>query len=81
PPVDLAAEKRNGDFVRELIHRKIATAVHDVSDGGLAVAVAEMAIAGGIGADLQAALDGRSRDEANAELPEAPAQLPHAAFW
>ena len=36
PPVDLAAEKRNGDFVRELDRRKIATAVHDVSDGGLA---------------------------------------------
>lgn len=57
PPVDLAAEKRNGDFVRSLIGRKIATAVHDVSDGGLAVAVAEMAMAAGIGADLQAALD------------------------
>jgi len=54
PPVDLAAEKRNGDFVRELISRKVATAVHDVSDGGLAVAVAEMAMAASIGADLQA---------------------------
>ncbi len=81
PPVDLAAEKRNGDLVRELIHRKVATAVHDVSDGGLAVAVAEMAIAGGIGADLQAALDARSRDGANAGLPEAPAPVPHPAFW
>ena len=50
PPVDLAAEKRNGDFVRGLIAAKLATAVHDVSDGGLAVALAEMAIASGIGA-------------------------------
>jgi len=81
PPVDLAAEKRNGDFVRDLIHRKIATAVHDVSDGGLAVTVAEMAIAGGIGADLQAALDTRLRDGANAGLREAPAPVPHPAFW
>src|SRR5712672_1816321 len=54
PPVDLAAEKRNGDFVRGLITRKVATAVHDVSDGGLAVALAEMAMAAGIGATLDA---------------------------
>ena len=58
PPVDLAAEKRNGDFVRGLIAAKLATAVHDVSDGGLAVALAEMAIASGIGANLASAHDG-----------------------
>ena len=57
PPVDLAAERRNGDFVRELIAAGTVTAVHDVSDGGLAVALAEMAIAGGVGAliDIAAA--------------------------
>ena len=54
PPVDLAAEKRNGDFVRALIHEGLLTAVHDVSDGGLLVALAEMAMASGIGAVLQA---------------------------
>jgi phosphoribosylformylglycinamidine synthase subunit PurL len=53
PPVDLATEKRNGDFVRGLISQGHATAVHDVSDGGLLVALAEMAIASGIGAVLQ----------------------------
>src|SRR5262249_12636193 len=79
-PVDLAAEKRNGDFVRGLIERKVATAVHDVSDGGLAVAVAEMAIAAGIGADLQEALDRRSGGEANTGVPGAPA-LARPAFW
>ena len=52
PPVDLAAEKRNGDFVRGLIASGTATAVHDLSDGGLAVAVAEMAMASGIGAAI-----------------------------
>ncbi|NNG03935.1 MAG: phosphoribosylformylglycinamidine synthase subunit PurL, partial [Inquilinus sp.] len=52
PPVDLAAERRNGDFVRGLIADRLATACHDVSDGGLYVAVAEMAMAGGIGADI-----------------------------
>jgi phosphoribosylformylglycinamidine synthase subunit PurL len=55
PPVDLAAEKRNGDFVRALIAAGVATAVHDVSDGGLAVALAEMAMASGIGATLDPA--------------------------
>jgi phosphoribosylformylglycinamidine synthase len=52
PPVDLAKERANGDFVRGLIAEGKVTAVHDVSDGGLLVAVAEMALAGGIGATL-----------------------------
>jgi phosphoribosylformylglycinamidine synthase II len=53
PPVDLAAERRNGDLVRALIAEGVATAVHDVSDGGLLVALAEMAMASGIGAELE----------------------------
>ena len=52
PPVDLAAERRNGDFVRSLITGGLVSACHDVSDGGLLVAVAEMALSGGIGANL-----------------------------
>ena len=52
PPVDLAAERKAGDFVRNLIRQGVATAVHDLSDGGLAVALAEMAMAGGTGASL-----------------------------
>ncbi len=52
PPVDLVAEKKNGDFVRGLIRSGIATAVHDCSDGGLGVAVAEMSMASGIGATI-----------------------------
>jgi phosphoribosylformylglycinamidine synthase len=55
PPVDLACEKRNGDVVRGMIHAGTATAAHDLSDGGLLVALAEMAIAGSIGAMLDAA--------------------------
>jgi len=55
PPVDLAAERRNGDLVRALIGEGIATAVHDVSDGGLLIALAEMAMASGLGARLYAA--------------------------
>ncbi|KQU16105.1 phosphoribosylformylglycinamidine synthase [Methylobacterium sp. Leaf94] len=52
PPVDLAIERRNGDFVRGLITSGLVDTVHDLSDGGLAVALAEMAMAGGIGAAL-----------------------------
>jgi len=53
PPVDLALEKKNGDFVRTLVESGTVDTVHDVSDGGLLVAIAEMALAGGIGATLR----------------------------
>lgn len=52
PRIDLAEEKRNGDFVREAIHSGLVTASHDISDGGLAVALCEMALAGNRGADI-----------------------------
>jgi phosphoribosylformylglycinamidine synthase len=65
PPVDLALEKRNGEFVRDLIREQTAIAVHDLSDGGLLVAVAEMAMASGIGARLYGA----------------PVTMPPHAFW
>jgi phosphoribosylformylglycinamidine synthase len=52
PPVDLFEEKRIGDFVRGLIQEGNASSVHDLSDGGLAVALAEMALASGIGAKV-----------------------------
>ncbi|RVB60494.1 AIR synthase-related protein, partial [Mesorhizobium sp. M7A.F.Ca.CA.002.03.2.1] len=52
PPVDLEHEKRVGDHVRALIASGIVTAAHDVSDGGIAVALAEMVMASGIGATV-----------------------------
>ncbi|MDX8529491.1 phosphoribosylformylglycinamidine synthase subunit PurL [Mesorhizobium sp. VK25A] len=52
PPVDLDHEKRVGDHVRSLIASGIVTAAHDLSDGGLAIALAEMAMASGIGATI-----------------------------
>ena len=52
PPVDLNAEKRNGDFVRAQIREGRTVAVHDLSDGGLACAAAEMAMASGCGTKL-----------------------------
>ena len=65
PPVDLDAERRNGDFVRNAIHNGRITACHDVADGGLLVAIAEMALAGNLGADLN----------------PAPAGIDAAGFW
>jgi phosphoribosylformylglycinamidine synthase len=53
PAVDLATERRNGDFLRGLIQSGRVTACHDISDGGLAVALAEMAIAGERGARIR----------------------------
>jgi phosphoribosylformylglycinamidine synthase len=53
PPVDLAAERRHGEAVRALIEAEFVNAVHDLSDGGLLVALAEMALAGARGAALQ----------------------------
>ena len=53
PPVDLALEKSAGKIVRDLIADGLVSAVHDVSDGGIAVALAEMAMAGGIGAEVE----------------------------
>ncbi|SFV30928.1 phosphoribosylformylglycinamidine synthase [Devosia crocina] len=52
PHVDLAAERKTGDFVRKLIRSGVVTACHDLSDGGLGVGLAEMAIAGGMGATV-----------------------------
>jgi phosphoribosylformylglycinamidine synthase len=65
PPVDLDAERRAGDLVRGLIRSGCVSAVHDVSDGGLLVAIAEMALAGARGVDLE----------------QPPAPLPPHALW
>src|SRR5262249_27086461 len=64
PPVDLAAEKRNGDLVRRQIRTRHLVACHDLSDGGLLAALAEMAMVGGRGALLE----------------PFPAELPRIAF-
>ena len=52
PPVDLATEKRHGEFVRAQITAGQVNAVHDISDGGLIIAGIEMAMAGGIGCTI-----------------------------
>jgi phosphoribosylformylglycinamidine synthase II len=65
PPVDLAIERANGDFVRARILSGEIRACHDVSDGGILVAIAEMAMATGVGARLSAH----------------PREVPGHAFW
>jgi phosphoribosylformylglycinamidine (FGAM) synthase-like enzyme len=52
PPLDLAAERRHGELIQGLIRAGQLTACHDVSDGGLLVALAEMAVAGNLGAEI-----------------------------
>jgi len=52
PPVDLKTERATGELVRQLIRQEAVSAVHDLSDGGLLVALAEMAVAGNIGIKL-----------------------------
>jgi phosphoribosylformylglycinamidine synthase II len=53
PPVDLTQERRHGEFVRAMIAEGLISACHDVSDGGLLVALAEMAIASGRGLTVE----------------------------
>ena len=53
PPVRLDVERRNGDFVREAIQDGLVAACHDLADGGLAVSIAEMVIASGMGATIE----------------------------
>ena len=57
PPTDLEAEKRNGNYIRKLIRNRRVHAVHDCSDGGLAIAACEMAFASNIGLQLSGAID------------------------
>ncbi|MDE2516772.1 MAG: phosphoribosylformylglycinamidine synthase subunit PurL [Rhodospirillales bacterium] len=65
PPVDLKAEKQVGDFVRTQILAGTIRACHDVSDGGIMIAVAEMALAG----------------KAGVRLSTGPRDIPGHAFW
>ncbi|HEX6561206.1 MAG TPA: AIR synthase-related protein, partial [Nitrososphaera sp.] len=53
PAVDLATDKANGSAVLKLIRNGLASCAHDCSKGGLAVALAEMAVAGNTGFRVQ----------------------------
>ncbi len=57
PPTDLVIERNAGKIIHQLIDEGLVNAVHDLSDGGLAVAFAEMALASGLGAEVEANSD------------------------
>ena len=61
PTMNLEEEKKNSFFIRGLIEKKLAQSVHDVSDGGIALAIAEMCMAGKIGAKISTNLIGAER--------------------
>ena len=52
PPVDLAAERAAGEFLRAAKAAGLVAAAHDLSDGGLALAAAEMALAAALGVEV-----------------------------
>ena len=52
PPVDLYAERSHGEFIRAAILSDYATSCHDISDGGLAIALAEMCLANDLGMNI-----------------------------
>jgi phosphoribosylformylglycinamidine synthase len=54
PPVDLKLERRTGDFIRAMIETGQLTVVHDLSDGGLVGAAADLALASDVGIVLNA---------------------------
>jgi phosphoribosylformylglycinamidine synthase len=57
PALDLDAHRRVCDAVRDLVTDGLVLGVHDAADGGLGLALAEMAVAGGVGARLTAPPD------------------------
>jgi len=61
PTMNLQEEKKNSFFIRDLIEKKLTQSVHDVSDGGIALAIAEMCMAGAIGAKISTNLTGPER--------------------
>ena len=61
PTMNLQEEKKNSFFIRDVIEKKLAQSVHDVSDGGIALAIAEMCMAGKIGAKISTNLIGAER--------------------
>ena len=74
PGLDLEQEARVQALVREAIGNRLLRSAHDVSDGGLAVAVAESCAIGGIGAELNLGLEDSGRVDA-ALFGEAPARV------
>ncbi len=69
PKMDAAAAKKTFAAIHKAIHAEVVRACHDLSEGGLAVAAAEMAFAGGLGARI--ALERMPLDAGCSDLPPA----------
>ena len=52
PGINLFNEKNNGLLILKLISKKLVNAVHDISSGGILIALSEMCISGKIGAKI-----------------------------
>ena len=52
PEINLSNEKNNGECLLKLINKNLVLSSHDVSTGGLIVALAEMSIGSNIGAKI-----------------------------
>ncbi|MDQ3653635.1 MAG: phosphoribosylformylglycinamidine synthase subunit PurL [Chloroflexota bacterium] len=61
-PIDFDLERRLQQFVRALVISGMVSGVHDVADGGLAVALAEMALVSNVGAVISLGTDDRRND-------------------
>jgi len=97
PAVNLADEKAHGDFIRSQIRSGQVKSVHDISDGGLLVALAEMALASNIGFQLSSAANNATYNGMNmdkdmnkdthatatsaTDTHNATSALPPHAFW
>ncbi len=77
PRVDLAAEQALATVLSEASRAEVATAAHDLSDGGLGVALAESVLRHGVGArvDLGALLEGDGVDAFTALFSESAARV------
>ena len=53
PEVNLSNERSNGETVLKLINNKLVSSVHDISSGGLILALAEMSISSGYGLKIE----------------------------
>ena len=60
PAIDLAGERRLGEFCSDLIAQGVVHCAHDVADGGLAVALTEMGLAAGVGCEVDLVVAGRA---------------------
>ena len=74
PTLDLAAEARLHRLLADLATRRLHAAAHDLSDGGLAVALVEATLAAGVGAtvDLPPLMTGGSRPQADLPREQSP---------